>query len=57
VPRDEGRSATQACHVVAGHDLDPFGPAVRPEQRLGTGMTHFLSLWTGMTHVRKFEDR
>jgi hypothetical protein len=49
VPRDEGRSATQACHVVAGHGLDPLGPVVRPEQQLGTGMTHFLSLWTEMT--------
>jgi hypothetical protein len=57
VPRDEGRSATQACHVVVGLGLDPFGLAVRPEQRLGTGMKHLLSSWTGMTQARKFEDR
>jgi hypothetical protein len=57
VPRDEGRSATQACHVVAGLGLDPFGLAVRPEQRLGTGMKHFLSSWTGMTQACKFEER
>jgi hypothetical protein len=39
-----------------GTSPDPFGPAVRPEQRLGTGMTYFVSLWTGMTQQHKFED-
>jgi hypothetical protein len=37
--------------------LRPVWTLVRPEQRLGTGMTHFLSLWTGMTQAHKFEDR
>jgi hypothetical protein len=37
--------------------LDPFGPAVRPEQRSGTEVTHFESSWTGMTQTHKFEDR
>jgi hypothetical protein len=37
--------------------LDPFGPVVRPEQRLGTSVTHFVSSWTGMTQEDKFEDR
>jgi hypothetical protein len=36
---------------------DPFGPAVRPEQRLGTSVIHIVSSWTGMTQQHKFEDR
>jgi hypothetical protein len=37
--------------------LDTFGPAVRPEQLLGTSVTHFMSSWTDMTQQHKFEDR
>jgi hypothetical protein len=29
--------------------LDPFGRVVKPKQRLGTSVTHFVSSWTGMT--------
>jgi hypothetical protein len=42
---------------LRGTGLDPFGPAVRSEQRLGTRMTHFVSSWTGMTQQHNFEDR
>ena len=36
--------------------LDPLGRVVRPKQRLGTSVIHFVNSWTGMTQQHKFED-
>lgn len=38
-----------ACVVTQVRGLDLFGRVVRPKQRLGTSMTHFVSSWTTMT--------
>jgi hypothetical protein len=37
--------------------IRPVWTLVRLEQRLGTGMTHFVSSWTEMPQAHKFEDR
>jgi hypothetical protein len=57
--RDAGWRQVPHEHVTSSWvtGLDLFGSAMRPEQRLETEMTHFLSSWTGMTQAYKFEDR